>query len=201
MKDVAYRSTRCLLGLAILFVMSLTALAGCSLPNSTEPSAETTPLPATPPPITTIPRDQGAENWHCDDTQPYWWIEWGNDHGRDIGAYDTHCPGHRHPSWYAGVTRGEYQDPRQPHPTTTHRPPTHPSGNHPTGKSSDPYGCKAAVNAGLSMAENPCGNVHINSDETDVEAPSMMSNPKSVWELCNMFPPPRTQPVFRKYCH
>jgi hypothetical protein len=209
------RASHWLLGVAILLVMILGVLAGCGLSSSAEPSAEATPLPPAQPPITTTstntttstPRDQGIENRHCDDTQPYWWIEWGNDHGQDIGAYDTHCPGHRHPSWYAGVTRGEYQDPRHPDGGSPSH--TGSSGgssntgggsNHPTGNPNDPYGCQADIDAGLSMAQNRCGNVHLDATETDVESPSQMRNPASVWELCHMLASPGTV-VYRKYCH
>jgi hypothetical protein len=50
------------------------------------------------------------------------------------------------------------------------------------------------------MAQNRCGNVHLNDTETDVESPSQMRNPASVWELCHMLASPGTV-VYRKYCH
>ncbi|GLZ50104.1 hypothetical protein Acsp06_62890 [Actinomycetospora sp. NBRC 106375] len=176
--------------------MILGIVAGCGLSSSPEPSADATPLPAaqpttptarTTPTTTTSPHhDRGAQNWHCSDKA--WWRDYGARHGLDPSAYVTRC-GHQPPASWLEVHPGASTPNGSSGSTSS-------SSRHPA---TDPYGCQADIDAGLSMAQNRCGNVHLNSTETDVESPSQMQNPASRWELCHMLASPGTA-VYQKYC-
>lgn len=138
MKLVVGRSTRGLLGLAVLLVLSLGPLAGCALSSSTMQSAEATPLPAAKPAITSSPtaptttsHQQATQNSHCSWSaadQHYWKHDYASPTGHTSGDYKHACP---RANWtFEALYYHEFSGVSSPSGSG--------SGSQPTG---DPYNC------------------------------------------------------------